>query len=108
MIRLSNVTLRRGVKVLLEGADVALNPGEHAGLIGANGSGKSSLFSVLRGELHADKGEVDYPRTWRVAHVAQETPALDRPAVEYAIDGDASLRNLQKGWLRRKRRTTAT
>jgi ATP-binding cassette subfamily F protein 3 len=96
VIRLSNVTLRRGVKVLLEGADVALNPGEHAGLIGANGSGKSSLFSVLRGELHADKGEVDFPRTWRVAHVAQETPALDRPAVEYAIDGDTSLRNLQK------------
>jgi ATP-binding cassette, subfamily F, member 3 len=96
VIRLSNVTLRRGVKVLLEGADLALNPGEHAGLIGANGSGKSSLFSVLRGELHADKGEVDFPRTWRVAHVAQETPALDRPAVEYAIDGDAALRTLQQ------------
>jgi ATP-binding cassette subfamily F protein 3 len=96
VIRLSNVTLRRGVKVLLEGADVALNPGEHAGLIGANGSGKSSLFSVLRGELHADKGEVDFPRTWRVAHVAQETPALDTPAVEYAIDGDAALRALQQ------------
>ena len=96
MIRLSNVTLRRGVKVLLEGADVALNPGEHAGLIGANGSGKSSLFSVLRGELHADKGEVDFPRTWRVAHVAQETPALDRAAVEYAIDGDVALRSLEE------------
>jgi ATP-binding cassette subfamily F protein 3 len=96
VIRLSNVTLRRGVKVLLEGADVALNPGEHAGLIGANGSGKSSLFAVLRGELHADKGEVDFPRTWRVAHVAQETPALDRPAVEYAIDGDKNLRFLQE------------
>jgi ATP-binding cassette subfamily F protein 3 len=96
VIRLSNVTLRRGAKVLLEGADVALNPGEHAGLIGANGSGKSSLFSVLRGELHADKGEVDFPRTWRVAHVAQETPALDRPAVEYAIDGDVALRTLQR------------
>jgi ATP-binding cassette subfamily F protein 3 len=96
VIRLSNVTLRRGVKVLLEGADVALNPGEHAGLIGANGSGKSSLFSVLRGELHADKGEVDFPPNWRVAHVAQETPALDRPAVEYAIDGDVALRALQR------------
>jgi ATP-binding cassette subfamily F protein 3 len=96
VIRLSNVTLRRGVKVLLEGADVALNPGEHAGLIGANGSGKSSLFSVLRGELHADKGEVDFPRTWRVAHVAQETPPLDTPAVEYAIDGDVALRTLQQ------------
>jgi ATP-binding cassette subfamily F protein 3 len=95
VIRLSNVTLRRGVKVLLENADLALNPGEHAGLIGANGSGKSSLFAVLRDEIHADKGEVDFPRNWRVAHVAQETPALDRPAVEYAIDGDVALRTLQ-------------
>ena len=94
MIRLSQVTLRRGAKTLLEGADVALNPGDRVGLIGANGSGKSSLFALLRGELHADKGEVDYPARWRVAYVAQETPALDRPALEYAIDGDTTLRKL--------------
>src|SRR6266513_1709200 len=87
MIRLSQVTLRRGAKTLLDGADVALNPGDKIGLIGANGSGKSSLFALLRGELHADKGEVDYPARWRVAHVAQETPALERPALEYANDG---------------------
>ena len=54
MIRLSNVTLRRGAKALLEGADVALNPGDKIGLIGANGSGKSSLFALLRGELRVD------------------------------------------------------
>ncbi|HEV3011364.1 MAG TPA: ATP-binding cassette domain-containing protein [Burkholderiales bacterium] len=95
MIRLSQVTLRRGAKLLLEQTDLALNPGEHAGLIGANGSGKTSLFALLRGELHADKGDVDLPRGWRIAHVAQETPALERPAVEYAIDGDARLRALQ-------------
>src|SRR5689334_14685312 len=95
MIRLSEVTLRRGTKVLLEGADVALNPGDRIGLIGANGSGKSSLFALLRGELHADAGEVDYPARWRVAHVAQETPALERSAIEYAIDGDAGLRSLE-------------
>src|SRR6187431_2802213 len=95
MIRLSQVTLRRGAKVLLEGADLALNPGEKIGLIGANGSGKSSLFALLRGELHADQGEVDYPARWRVAHVAQETPALPRPALEYAIDGDTTLRRLE-------------
>jgi ATP-binding cassette, subfamily F, member 3 len=95
MIRLSQVTLRRGAKVLLEGADVVLNPGERAGLIGANGSGKTSLFALLRDELHADKGDVDVPRHWRIAHVAQETPALERPAVEYAIDGDTALRALQ-------------
>jgi ATP-binding cassette subfamily F protein 3 len=95
MIRLSQVTLRRGTKTLLEGADAALNPGDRIGLIGANGSGKSSLFALLRDELHADKGEVDFPRQWRVAHVAQETPALDRAALEYAIDGDTALRKLE-------------
>src|SRR6267154_2233136 len=96
MIRLSQVTLRRGAKTLLEGADVALNPGDKIGLIGANGSGKTSLFALLRGELHADKGEADYPARWRVACVAQATPALERPALEYAIDGDATLRRLER------------
>jgi ATP-binding cassette subfamily F protein 3 len=95
MIRLSQVTLRRGTKTLLEAADVSLNPGDKIGLIGANGSGKSSLFALLRDELHADGGDVDFPARWRVAHVAQETPALDRPALEYAIDGDATLRKLE-------------
>ena len=96
MIRFSQVTLIRGVKPLLERADVTLNPGEHVGLIGANGSGKTSLFALLRGELHTDKGEADFPSHWRVAYVAQETLALDRPAVEYAIDGDTGLRLLEK------------
>jgi ATP-binding cassette, subfamily F, member 3 len=95
VIRLSRVSLARGSKLLLEGADMVLNPGERAGLIGANGSGKSSLFALLRGELHADRGEVDFPPNWRVAHVAQETPALERPALEYAIDGDSALRSLE-------------
>src|SRR5712675_375550 len=95
MIRLSQVTLRRGTKTLLEGAEVSLNPGDRIGLIGANGSGKSSLFALLRGELHADKGEADYPARWRVAYVAQETPALERSALEYAIDGDTTLRRLE-------------
>ncbi len=95
MIRFSNISLIRGTKVLLEGADAVLNPGDRIGLIGANGSGKSSLFAVLRGELHTDKGDAEFPPQWRVAHVAQETPALDRPAVEYAIDGDTTLRKLE-------------
>ncbi len=95
MIRFSNISLIRGTKVLLEGADAVLNPGDRIGLIGANGSGKSSLFAVLRGELHTDKGDAEYPPQWRVAHVAQETTALERPAVEYAIDGDTTLRKLE-------------
>jgi ATP-binding cassette subfamily F protein 3 len=95
MIRFTQITLRRGAKVLLEAADVALNPGDKIGLIGANGTGKSSLFALLRGELHADQGDVDYPARWRVAHVAQETPALERAAIDYAIDGDTTLRRLE-------------
>ena len=95
MIRLSQVTLRRGAKALLEGADLTLYAGERVGLIGANGSGKSSLFAMLRDELHADKGDAEIPAHWRVAHVAQETPALDRAAVEYVIDGDTKLRQLE-------------
>ncbi|HEU4350964.1 MAG TPA: ATP-binding cassette domain-containing protein [Burkholderiales bacterium] len=96
MIRLSQLTLRRGAKLLLEGAELTVHAGEPIGLIGANGSGKSSLFALLRGELHADKGDVDLPRHWRIAHVAQETQALERPAVEYVIDGDVHLRNLER------------
>jgi ATP-binding cassette, subfamily F, member 3 len=95
LIRFSNVTLARGAKPLLEGADLTLRAGERAGLIGPNGSGKTSLFALLRGELHADKGEVELPAHWRIGHVAQETPALERPATEYAIDGDVPLRSLE-------------
>jgi ATP-binding cassette subfamily F protein 3 len=85
----------RGTKPLLVDADLTLNPGDKIGLIGANGAGKSSLFGMLRNELHPDQGAIDFPQRWRMAYVAQETPALDRPAVEYAIDGDVNLRTLQ-------------
>ena len=95
MIRLQQLHLSRGVKPLLEAADLTLNPGEKIGLIGPNGSGKSSLFALLRKELHADGGDVDFPSGWRVAHVAQETPALQRAALDYAIDGDTTLRALE-------------
>ena len=95
MIRFQNVSLMRGTKPLLEDADLTLNPGDKIGLIGANGAGKSSLFAMLRGELHPDQGAIDFPAKWRMAYVAQETPALDRPALDYAIDGDVNLRKLQ-------------
>jgi len=95
MIRFLNVSLMRGTKPLLESVDLTLNPGDKIGLIGANGAGKSSLFMMLRNELHPDQGEIDFPAKWRMAYVAQETPALDRPALEYAIDGDATLRKLE-------------
>ncbi len=95
MIRLINVSLMRGTKPLFESCDLTLNPGDKIGLIGSNGAGKSSLFAMLRGELHSDQGEIDFPAKWRMAYVAQETPALDRSAIDYAIDGDVNLRKLE-------------
>ena len=95
MIRFINVSLMRGTKPLLDGVDLTLNPGDKIGLIGANGAGKSSLFAMLRGELHPDQGEIDFPAKWRMAYVAQETPPLERAALDYAIDGDVNLRRLQ-------------
>lgn len=96
MIRLQQLSLMRGTKPLFDNTDLTLNPGDKIGLIGANGAGKSTLFGMLRDELHPDQGSIDFPRSWRVAYVAQETPALDSPAIEYAIDGDTTLRKLEK------------
>ncbi len=96
MLRISNLTLARGNKRLLEGASLTVHPGHKVGLIGANGSGKSSLFALLRGELFADAGEVTRPPGWVIAHVAQETPAAEMPAIEYVLDGDAELRSVQR------------
>jgi ATP-binding cassette subfamily F protein 3 len=92
VIRLQSLSLMRGTKPLFEQADLTINPGEKLGLIGANGTGKSTLFGMLRNELHPDSGSIDFPKQWRIAYVAQETPALDRAAVDYVIDGDVTLR----------------
>ena len=95
MIRLQQLSLMRGTKALFEQSDLTINPGEKVGLIGTNGSGKSTLFAMLRNELHPDAGDIDFPKQWRVAHVAQETPALERTALDSVIDGDTTLRALE-------------
>lgn len=95
MIRLQQLHLMRGTKPLFVGADLTLNPREKIGLVGSNGTGKSTLFSMLRHELHPDQGNLDFPAHWRIAYVAQETPALNRAALDYAIDGDTHLRQLE-------------
>ncbi|NML14489.1 ABC-F family ATP-binding cassette domain-containing protein [Azohydromonas caseinilytica] len=91
MITLRNVTLRRGAKVVLEGANVVLNPGEKAGLVGRNGAGKSSLFSLMAGRLHADAGDFEMPPTWRLGEVAQAMPETEQPATDFVLDGDLPL-----------------
>jgi ATP-binding cassette subfamily F protein 3 len=96
LIRISDLTLARGNKRLLEDAALTVHPGHRVGLIGANGSGKSSLFALLRGEIDADAGEVSLPPSWVIAHVAQETPPVTAPAIEFVLDGDVELRAVQR------------
>ncbi len=96
MIRLQQLSLMRGTKPLFINAELTLNPGDKIGLIGANGTGKSTLFAMLLDDIHPDQGSIDFPRNWQVAHVAQETPGLERAAIDYAIDGDSTLRKLEQ------------
>ncbi|MES2423858.1 MAG: ATP-binding cassette domain-containing protein [Pseudomonadota bacterium] len=91
MITVREVTLRRGVKVLLDGASVTMNPGEKVGLVGRNGAGKSTLFALLNGTLHEDSGDISIPHQWRMAQVAQDMPETTQSATEFVIEGDTTL-----------------
>ncbi|MDX9842164.1 MAG: ATP-binding cassette domain-containing protein [Aquabacterium sp.] len=95
MIVLKNVSLLRGVKPVLEQASATLHPGEKVGLIGRNGAGKSSLFSLLAGRLAPDAGDVEIPPSWLqpggMAEVAQNMPETDEPATEFVLQGDGRL-----------------
>ena len=95
MLKATDLTLYRGERRLLHRADFTLHPGKKVGLVGANGVGKSSLFALLLGELQSDGGELGVPAGAVIAHVAQETPALQWPAVEYVMDGDVELRQVE-------------
>ncbi|MEN8175501.1 MAG: ATP-binding cassette domain-containing protein, partial [Pseudomonadota bacterium] len=96
MIRFRELALRRASKLLFSDASLALHAGRKIGLTGRNGTGKSSLFDLLLGSLGADAGDLELPPAWTIAHVAQETPAETRPALDYVLDGDAELRKLQR------------
>ena len=95
MIVLRDVVLRRGTRVVLDGASVTLQAGEKVGLVGRNGAGKSSLLALLRGELHEDRGDVLRPKHWRIAHVAQEMPDTDADATAFVLAGDTRLAQAQ-------------
>jgi ATP-binding cassette subfamily F protein 3 len=91
VIAFRSFALRRGGRLLLEGVDAALHDGWKVGVAGRNGSGKSSLFAAILGEVEADAGALDVPTGLRIASVAQETPALPDPAIDYVLGGDVEL-----------------
>ncbi|MBL3529221.1 MAG: ATP-binding cassette domain-containing protein [gamma proteobacterium endosymbiont of Lamellibrachia anaximandri] len=96
MLRFEKLSLRRGIKLLFENASFTLHAGWKTGITGGNGTGKSSLFSLILDQLQADEGELHLPPKLEIAHVAQETPSLARPAIEYVIDGDSELRKCEQ------------
>src|SRR5690606_35261634 len=95
VIQFRKLCLARGTRVLFSDASLQIHPGWRVGLTGASGSGKSSLFARLRGDLHEDRGELGIPPGWVIAHVAQETPALACSALDYVLDGDVELRAVE-------------
>ena len=95
MLALTNITLRRGRKVLIEKASFQVHAGQRMGVIGANGCGKSSLFAMLLGDLEPDDGELSLDPQNEIAHVAQESPHGSGSAVDYVMDGDRELREVQ-------------
>ncbi|MFL6695766.1 MAG: ABC-F family ATP-binding cassette domain-containing protein [Vitreoscilla sp.] len=96
MITLRNLQLRRGSKIVLDGVNVNVNPGEKVGLVGRNGAGKSSLFALLAGRLQADQGDFEIPARWRLGEVAQHMPETDDSATDFVLEGDIPLMEAQR------------
>jgi ATP-binding cassette subfamily F protein 3 len=95
MLQLNQIELRRGAKLLFENASLQAHAGQRLGIIGVNGSGKSSLFALILGQLEADAGQLQINPRDVIAHVAQESPHSGQPALEFVQDGDKDLRQLQ-------------
>jgi ATP-binding cassette, subfamily F, member 3 len=96
MIRFDDVTIRRGPRVLFSAASFSIFRGEKVGITGENGSGKSSLLALVRGELAPDSGHFEIPGNLQIAYVSQEVEPSDRPALEFVLDGDEALRNIER------------
>ncbi|MCY4046467.1 MAG: ATP-binding cassette domain-containing protein [Cellvibrionales bacterium] len=96
MLQITQLDLQRSGKPLFEKAQLTLHSGQRFALIGNNGCGKSSLFQVILQQLDIDGGEVLLPDRWKVAHMAQDIQSLDRPAVDYVIDGFTELRATER------------
>ncbi len=96
MLNFSGLAIRRGTRQLFSGASFIIHRGNRVGVTGANGCGKSSLFALLLGQIQSDEGEISMPPGLSIAHVAQETPGLERAAIEYVLDGDQELRSIQQ------------
>src|SRR5258708_506790 len=107
MLSARDLTLRRGPQPLFEQVDFTVFRGNKVGITGANGTGKSSLFAAILGELAPDRGDIDLPAAVKTAHVEQEIAASSRPAIEFVLDGDAHLRGVRPAIAAEEKRDAA-
>ncbi len=96
MLRFDTITLRRGSRILLNGANFSIHQGWRVGLTGRNGTGKSTLLALITGEIGTDAGDFRRPADWTLALVRQETPALASSAIDYVLDGDREYRRIEQ------------
>ena len=95
MLSIENLSLQRGGQWLLDGCSVTIQPGQRVALVGGNGTGKSSLFQLILGELASEQGRIRLPGRARLAHMAQEVAGSDRRARDFVLDGHTELRRLE-------------
>ena len=96
MLQIRNVLLRRGDRVLFDSINVTVHPGHRVGVVGRNGAGKTTLFELIEGQLNPEEGETSIPKDWRLAWLKQSTLPSARSAIEYVIDGDHKLRQIER------------
>jgi len=96
MLVFKNISLQRGSRILFQNASLTIHDGQKIGITGANGTGKSSLFSLIRNELQTDTGELSLPGNPVIAHVAQETPSVTTAALDYVMQGDQELHKIKQ------------
>ena len=95
MLSFNNLSLRRGPILLFEGVSFTIHQENKIGLVGANGTGKTSLFKMIQGEFESDHGHYSHPPDLRIACLDQEVPGTDELALNYVLAGDTKLLQIQ-------------